>query len=289
MNECNRSHKAPLSTWIYLIFSIASESAIRRGKSKRRCRFDFDFMLFTLVIARCAWPCATKKRRFPCAVCLFRCFAWQMMNGEFLHRALLVKTVSQQKINLSDWCRAECLRSFEALIIYHWQSLRMAARDDFTRLFVTNSLLGISRVIRNDSQLLQQLMIESIIKQASKTRQGPLKAMIDLMEMQMRWRKLQTNFADNSSDPVALHRRKDLSKTIREIFQQCTIKFFSAVVSLCNRTRLKLRERLVKHKSAAKRNLKMLNARQHNKRGKSRPNMDISDWIIITNHSRVIN
>lgn len=49
------------------------------------------------------------------------------------------------------------------------------------------------------------------------------------MEMQIRWRKLQTNSADNSSDPVALDRRKDLSKTIREIFQHCTIKFFSAV------------------------------------------------------------
>lgn len=49
------------------------------GKSKRRCWIDFDFMLFTLEISRCAWPCATNREDF--RMCLSYSFAWQMING----------------------------------------------------------------------------------------------------------------------------------------------------------------------------------------------------------------
>lgn len=124
MNECNRSHKAPLSIRIYVIFPIASESTIKR----RKVNEDADL---TLTLRCLLWRSLRDhaqhgKKKISVCSCLFYCFAWQMINGEFLHCAGRQRLVNRRLI-----CRTGVARNAsEALIIYHSQSLRVALRNE---------------------------------------------------------------------------------------------------------------------------------------------------------------
>lgn len=106
MNECNRSHKAPLSIRIYVIFPIASESTIRRRKVNEDA--DLTLTLRCLLWRSLRDHAQHKKEDFRVFVLvLLLC----LTNDQWRVSSLRCSAaVSQQTINLSDWCRSECLR-----------------------------------------------------------------------------------------------------------------------------------------------------------------------------------